>query len=90
METQLGPQSTIVRPSGPDMDLYADPPGMRAAENPVATIPEPILSTTPWQDVVIIEQKDVTHIELTIPHNSLKQMSGLWNVKQKKNNTNKY
>lgn len=58
------------------MDLYGDLPGMRAAENHLAATPEPILSTTACQDVVIIEQKDVTHIELTIPHNSLKECHG--------------
>ena len=41
------------------------------AKNPLATTVESILATTACPDVVIIELKVVTLIELTVPHNSL-------------------
>ena len=50
---------------------------MWAAENPLATTVESILPTTACPDVVIIEQKIVTVIELTIPLNSLEVCPGL-------------
>ena len=50
---------------------------MWAAENPLATTVESILATTACPDVVIIEQKIVTVIELTIPLNSLEVCPGL-------------
>ena len=46
----------------PDMDL----PGLQAAENQLVTLPEVILATIVCPDM-IIKQKDVTLIELTIP-----------------------
>ena len=51
--------------------LYADLSGMRASENPVATIPEDILVTSAWPDIVLMGENEVTLIELTIPHESL-------------------
>ena len=63
------------------LQTYADIPGIRALDNPLATIPESIVVTTACPDVVIIEQKDVTLSELTIPQNSSESMSGLWKRK---------
>ena len=63
------------------LQTYADIPGIRALDNPLVTIPESIVVTTAYPDVVIIEQKDVTLSELTIPQNSSEGMSGLWKCK---------
>ena len=65
------------------MVLYADPPGMRATGNPPTTIPD-ITLVTP--DIVVIEQNNVTLIELEIPHNSLESPSKSW----KESDTIKY
>ena len=43
-----------------------DLPGLQAAENQLVTLPEVILATIVCPDM-IIKEKDVTLIELTIP-----------------------
>ena len=53
-----------------EKNLYADLQGMRASDNPLATIPLDILVTSARPDIVIVGRKEVTIIELTIPHNS--------------------
>ena len=79
LETQLHFPGTSERNQRlylePDMDLYADLHGMRAHETSLSTIHETIHVTSPHPDVVIIEQKEVTHIELTISHNSAESMT---------------
>ena len=60
----------------PDLVLFADLPGMRASDNPQGIIPDSILVTSARPDIVIIERKVVTLIELTIPHNSLNSSQG--------------
>ena len=57
------------------MVLYADLPGMRASDNSQGTIPDSILVTSARPDIIITEEKAVTLIELTIPHNSLDSMT---------------
>ena len=64
--------------------LYADLPGMRASENPVATIPDDTLVTSARPDIVLLGEDEVTLIELTIPHNSLESLSNARDRKSQK------
>ena len=61
--------------------LYADLPGLRANENPMSTIP---LVTSAHLDIVLVGEGEVTLIELTIPHNSLKSLSNARDCKSQK------
>ena len=47
---------------------------MRASNNPLTTIPESILVTSACPDIVLVEEDDITRVEL-IPHNSMKNIS---------------
>ena len=47
---------------------------MRASNNPLTTIPESILVTSARPDIVLVEEDDITQVEL-IPHNSMKNIS---------------
>ena len=55
--------------------LYADLPGMRASENPVATIPDDTLVSSARPDIVLVGEDEVTLIELTINF-----LTTLWRV----------
>ena len=50
--------------------LYADLPGLRASENPTATIPTSVATTTARPDIVIIQNNRITLLELTVPMNT--------------------
>ena len=50
--------------------LYADLLGLRASENPAATIPTSVATTTARPDVVIIQNNRITLLELTVPTNT--------------------
>ena len=54
----------------PDTKLYADLPGLRACESPIATIPTDLSTTSARPDIVLIPESNVTMVELTIPSNS--------------------
>ena len=59
---------------------------MRASENPLATIPENILITSARPDIVLVEDKEITLLELTIPHNSMESISNARARKSMKEN----
>ena len=67
-----------------DTNLYADHPGRLASENPVSTIPENIIVTSAWPDIVLVRNSEVTLIELTILHNSMESISNARTRKSKK------
>ena len=64
--------------------LYADLSGMRANENPVSTILEVVLVTSAHLNIVLVGEGEVTLIELTIPHNSLENLSNASDHKSQK------
>ena len=72
----------------PEVSLIADLPGSRACENPVSTIPDWILVTSAWPDIVLIteSEKNIDLLELTIPHNSLESISNARTRKSTKEN----
>ena len=55
--------------------LYADLPKMRTNDNPLAIIPESILTTSVCLDIVLVGDDEITLLELTIPHNSMESIS---------------
>ena len=61
----------------PEISLIADLPGSRACEHPVSAIPDRILVTSARPDIVLIteSEKKIDLLELTIPHNSLENIS---------------
>ena len=50
--------------------MFADLPGKRASDSPLATIPADISTTTSRPDLVLITGPEVTFLELTVPFNS--------------------
>ena len=71
------------------MMLCADLQGMKVSDNPQGTIPNSTVVTSAHPDIVIIEQKDVTLIELTISLNSLDSVTIAKEINQIKDYTNK-
>ena len=57
----------LARGTKDHMVIYANLPGMTATDKPQGTIPDTILITSAHPDIVIVEQKDVTLLELSIP-----------------------
>ena len=53
-----------------DATVHADLPGLRASDNPPLTVPLSLVPTTARPDIVIIQDKDVQLLELTIPTNT--------------------
>ena len=64
-----------------DERLYADLPNHRVCDNPPTTIPQDIVPTSACPDLVIIREKEVLLLELTIPYNSPESLS---NARQRK------
>ena len=74
--------SKILKTHLPDgLTLYADLSGLRASENPPSTIPVSLVPTTARPDIVIIQEKEIRLLELTIPINT---KSGLQNARERK------
>ena len=53
----------------PNIKVYCDLEGFKASENPPATVPPSLVSTTARPDMVFIDGSKITLLELTIPHN---------------------
>ena len=68
--------------------VYADIQNLRACDNPSATIPEKIVTTSARPDLVLVLvlEKEVVLMELTIPHNSLEAMNNAQRRKKSKEN----
>ena len=66
--------------------VYADLQNLRACDNPSATIPEKIVTTSARQDLVLVREKEFVLMELTIPHNSLEAMNNAQRRKKSKEN----
>ena len=64
---------------------YADLQNLRACDNPSATIPEKIVTTSARPDLVLVREKEVVLMELTIPHNSLEAINSAQRRKSKEN-----
>ena len=66
--------------------LYDDLPDHRACDNPPATIPQNIVSTSARPDIVVIHGNKITLIELTVPYNSPEALSNAQLRKRNKEN----
>ena len=66
--------------------VYADLLNLRACDNSSATIPEKIITTSARPDLVLVREKEVVLMELTIPHNSLEAMNNAQRRKKSKEN----
>ena len=67
--------------------LYADLPNHRACDNPPATIPQDIVTTSARPDIVVIHGNKITLIELTVTYNSPEALS---NAQLRKRNKEDY
>ena len=54
--------------------LYADLSNMRASDNPPAAILESILITSARPNIMLVEDNEITLLQLTIPHNSMESI----------------
>ena len=70
----------------PNIKVYCDLEGFKASENPPATVPPSLVSTTARPDMVIIDGSKITLLELTIPHNSPESLGAAHIRKQSKVN----
>jgi hypothetical protein len=77
----------FIRESDPAAKVFADLPNQRACEAPVSTVPTDLTITTARPDIVLIEDKTVTILELTVPWNSA---SSLDNARSRKENKPNY
>ena len=69
-----------------DEKLYADLPGLRACDNPSATVPQNIVATSARPDMVIVSGGNVILVELTVPYNSPEALSNAGQRKESKEN----
>ena len=77
----------ILKPQLPDGSiLYADLPGHRTLDNPPSTVPLSMVQTTARPDIVIIQDKTVKLLELTVPANTLENIANARMRKQTKQN----
>ena len=53
----------------------ADLTNMRAGNNPPATIPENILINSTGPDIMLVEDEEITLLELTIPHGFMESIA---------------
>jgi hypothetical protein len=67
--------------------VFADLPNQRACEAPVSTVPTDLIIATARPDIILIESKTVTILELTVPWNST---SSLDNARSRKENMPNY
>ena len=70
----------------PDVNLFVDLPDLRANDNPPATIPLEILDTSARPDIVVISQREIVLLELTIPYNSPESIAKAKQRKESKEN----
>ena len=70
-----------------DEKLYAELPGLRACDNPSATVPQNIVATSARPDMVIVSGGNVKLVELTVPYNS---PEALRNARQRKESKENY
>ena len=64
--------------------IYADLPGHRALNNPPSTIPPSLLATSARPDIVVISGPSIHLLELTVPSNSVKNITNARERKQSK------
>ena len=77
--------TTAIQPTpGPSQKLYADLPGLRASNNPPATIPVNLSTSSDRPDLVIISGADVSIVELTISANNFENLRDAKSRKQAK------
>ena len=67
-----------------DQTLYADLPGHRASDAPLATIPTNIISTSSRPDLVLHCGSEINLLELTVCSNTVEGFSGARARKQSK------
>ena len=74
----------LVPALSPSETLYADLPGLTASNNPPATIPTSLSTTSDRPDLVIVSGGDVHILELTIPANTIENLNEARHRKQAK------
>ena len=67
--------SHVLSEIDPSTKIFADLPGQRASDSPLATIPTDIWTTTCRPDLVLILKPNITLFELTVPFNSPEALS---------------
>lgn len=78
---------SFIKPSlPPEAKIYSDLTGFRACDNPPSTIPPDLIVTSARPDIVILREKEVLLLELTVPHNSLDSISNAHRRKEGKEN----
>ena len=82
----LAQQFPFLEQFNPSAKVFADCPNHRAVESPPATVPPSLISTPARPDICIVEDKNVTILELTVPWNSTSSISNARNRKQNKSN----
>ena len=70
----------------PEARLIADLLNLRATDNPPSTIPSEILDTTTRPDIMIIQQHEITLLDLTVPFNSPEGLANAKHCKECKEN----
>ena len=74
----------IIPALGQSETLYADLPGLRSSNNPPATIPQDLSTSSDRPDLVVISGSDVHILELTIPANTSENLQEARRRKQVK------
>ena len=72
----------------PEERFHADLAGYRVSDNPQSTVPQEIIVTTARPDIVVIKDKHILLIELTIPFNTPKSIANAHRWKEGKDNYN--
>ena len=67
-----------------DQSLYADLPGHRASDSPPSTIPPDILSTSCRPDLILLQEKSIKLLELTVCGNTTEGFANARSRKQTK------
>ena len=70
-----------------DEKLYAELLGLQECDNPATTVPQNIVATSAWLDIVIVRGKKVLLMKLTVPYNSPETLR---NAHQRKENKQNY
>ena len=76
----------LLKQLDPDTKMYCDLDRFRASDNPPATVPINLVSTSARPDVVVQEGSRITLLELTVPHNSAESLRAAHRLKQSKAN----
>ena len=69
----------------PSAKIFVDLPNHRASESPPATVPPSIISTQARPDILVLQEKHIIILELTVPWNSSTSINNARNRKQNKN-----